>query len=64
MSFLGGTKCLDSFLPAYKTSKTNSFFPYKVYDHPEKRQKTELLPYDAFYSKLQNCNPLDAEYKD
>ena len=25
-------------------------------------QKTELPPYDSFYSKLRNCNPLEAEY--
>ena len=27
-------------------------------------KKTELPPYDAFYSKLRSCNPLEAEYKD
>ena len=27
-------------------------------------QDTELPPYDAFYSKLRSCNPLEAEYKD
>ena len=25
-------------------------------------QNTELPPYDAFYSKLRSCNPLEAEY--
>ena len=25
-------------------------------------QHTELSPYDAFYSKLRGCNPLEAEY--
>ena len=25
-------------------------------------QKTELPPYDAFYSKLRSCNPFEAEY--
>ena len=27
-------------------------------------QDTELPPYDAFYSKLCSCNPLEAEYTD
>ena len=27
-------------------------------------QNTELPPYDAFYSKLRSCNPLQAEYTD
>ena len=27
-------------------------------------QNTELSPYDALYSKLRSCNPLEAEYKD
>ena len=25
-------------------------------------KNTELPPYDAFYSKLRSCNPLEAEY--
>ena len=27
-------------------------------------QNTELPPYDAFYSKLPSCNPLESEYTD
>ena len=27
-------------------------------------QNTELPPYDAFYSELRNCNPLETEYMD
>ena len=27
-------------------------------------QNTELPPYDAFYSKLRSCSPLEAEYAD
>ena len=27
-------------------------------------QNTEFTPYDAFYSKLRSCNPLEAEYTD
>ena len=27
-------------------------------------QNTELPPYDALYSKLRSCNPLEADYTD
>ena len=64
MNFLGGATSLDSFLKANKTSKTKGFFPYEWSDHADKVQNTELPPYDAFYSKLRNCNPLEAEYTD
>ena len=64
MNFLGGATSLDSFLKAYKTSKTRRFFPNDWFDDPDKVQNTELPPYDAFYSKLRSCNPLEAEYTD
>ena len=64
MNFLGGATSLDSFLKAYKTSETKGFFPYERFDHLENLQKTELPSYDAFYSKLRSCNPLEAEYTD
>ena len=46
--FLGGETSLDSFLKAYRTSETKGFFPLEWFDHPDKMQKTELPPYDAF----------------
>ena len=64
MNFLGGATSLDSFLKAYKTSETKALFPNEWFDHPDKMQNTELPPYDAFYSKLRSCNPLEAEYTD
>ena len=64
MNFLGGAKSLEFFLKAYKTSERKGFFPYEWFDHADKTQNTELSPYDAFYSKLRNCNPLEAEYTD
>ena len=64
MSSLGGATCLDSFLKAYKTSETKGFFPYEWFDHPDKMQNTEHPPYDAFYSKLRSCKPLEVEYTD
>ena len=64
MNFIGGATSLDSFLKAYKTSETKRFFPYEWFDHPDKMHNTELPPYNAFYSKLRSCNPLEAEYTD
>ena len=64
MNFLGGATSLDSSLKAYKTSETKIFFPYEWFDHPNKIQDTELPPYDAFYSKLRSCNPLEAQNAD
>ena len=64
MNFLGGATILDSFLKAYKTSKTKRFFPYEWFDHPDKLETTELPADDAFYKKFRSCNPLEAEYTD
>ena len=64
MNILGGATSLDSFFKAYKTSETKRFFQYEGFDHPAKMQNKELLPYDAFYSKLRSCNTLEAEYAD
>ena len=64
MNFLGGATSLDSFLKACKTSERKGFLPYEWFDYPEKMQITELLPYDAFHSKLRSCHPLEAEYAD
>ena len=61
MNFLGGATSLDSFLKAYKTSETKGFFPYECFDHPNNMQNPEFPPYDAFYSKLRSCNPLETE---
>ena len=62
MNVLGRATSLDSFLKAYKTSETKGFFPYEGFDHPDKMDKTELPPYDAFYSKLRSWNSLEAQY--
>ena len=66
MNILGGATSLDSFSEAYNTSEAKGFFPYKWFDHPDKMQNTEFPPYayDAFYSKLRSCNPLEAKYTD
>ena len=64
MNFLGGATSLDSFLKAYKTAETKGFFPYEWFDCPQKMDNSELPPYDAFFSKLRNVNPLEKDYSD
>ena len=64
MNFLGGATSLDSFLKAYKTTETKGFFPYEWFDSPEKLTYPTLPPYDEFFSRLPNCNPLDKAYSD
>ena len=64
MKFLGGATSLDYFLKAYKASETKGFFPYEWFDSPDKLGNEELLPYEAFFSKLRNNNPLDKDFKE
>ena len=64
MNILGGATSLDSFLKAHKTSETKGFFPYEWFDCPQKMNNCELPPYDAFFSKLRNVNPLEKDYSD
>ena len=64
MSFLGGATSLDSFPKAYKTAETKGFFPYQRFDCPQKMIISELPPYDAFFSKLRNVNPLEKGFSD
>ena len=64
LNFPGGATSLDSFRKAYKTSETKGFFPYEWLDSPEKLDATFLPPYDCFFSKLRNHNPLEKEFTD
>ena len=64
LDFLGGTTSLDSLLRANKTSETNSYFPYKRFDYSEKLNKTQLLPYETFFSKLRYKITLEKTYSD
>ena len=64
MKFLGGATTLNSFLKAYKASETKRFFPYEWFDNPDKLDFPELPPYEAFFSKLGNKNPLDNDFPD
>ena len=64
MNFFGGATSLESFLKAYKTSETKGFFPCDWFDCPQKMNNSEVPPYDAFFSKLRNMNPLEKNYSD
>ena len=64
MNFLRGVTSLDSFLKAYKIEETKDFSPYEWLDNPEKVNNKELPPYDSFFSKLRNINPLEKDYND
>ena len=64
MNFLGGATTPDLFLEAYKTSKTEGFFPYEWFDRPQKVNNSELPPYEAFFSKLRSMNHLEKDYSD
>ena len=64
LNFLGGATSLDFLLKAYKTSETKGFFHYEWFDSPEKLNATFLPPYDCFFSKLGNYNPLEEEFTD
>ena len=62
LNFLGGATSLDSFLKAYKTSETKGFFPYEWFDSPNKLDAPFLPPYECFFSKLNDHNPLEKEF--
>ena len=64
MNILGGATSLDSFPKAYKTTETKRFFPYEWFDCSQKVNNGELPPYDAFFSKHRNMNPLEKDYSD
>ena len=64
LNFLGEATSLDSFLKAYKTSETKGFFPYEWFDSPNKLDAAFLPPYECFFSKLKDHNPLEKEFTD
>ena len=64
MKFLGGATTLNSFLKTYRASETKSFFPYEWFDNPDKLDFHELPPYEAFFNKLRNNNPLAKDFLD
>ena len=63
LNFLGGGTSLDKFLKAYGASEEKGFFPYEWFDDVAKLEQSCLPPAEAFFSKLNNFNVLDNEYK-
>ena len=64
MKFLSGATTLDSFLKAYKASEMKGFFLYEWFDNLDKLDFYKMPPYEAFFSKLRNNNPLDKDFVD
>ena len=62
MNFLGGATSLEFFLKAYKTNETNSFFPYRWFDCPEKMNNKKFPSYDSFFNILRKINPPGKDY--
>ena len=60
--FLGGAFTLDSFLKAYKASKR--FFPYELFDNPDKLDFPQLPPCEDFFSKPRKNKTLDKDFVD
>ena len=59
MKFLGKETSLNSFLKAYKATEAKGFFPYEWFDNPDKFDFPKLPPYEIFFKKLKNNNPLE-----
>ena len=41
---------------------TKGYFPYEWFDCPEKLNDPQLPPYESFFTKLRNSNPLGSDY--
>ena len=64
LNFLGGTTRLDSFLKAYRTSKTTKIPLYQKFSDPENLTNTQLPSYENFFSELRNNDPLEKDHSD
>ena len=63
-NYLAAGCSYSRFLKAYDIQESKSYFPYEWFDDVEKLKYNQLPPYDAFYSKLKNCNVLNAEHEE
>ena len=63
-NFIGGATNPDSFLKAYKNSETKRFFPYEWFDHPDKRQKTNISRMTLFTANFTSGNTSEAKKMD
>ena len=64
MKFLGGATTLELLSQSLKASKTKGFFPMSGLITRTHLIFPELLPYETFFSKLRNNNPLDKDFVD
>ena len=62
VNFLVGASTLDSFLKAYQSEETKGCFPYEWFDSPSKLDCSHLPPYDSFFGRLKNLNPLEKDF--
>ena len=62
MNFLGGAASLDCFLKAFQSEDTKGDFPCEWFDSSTKLDCNHLPPYDSFFSKLKNLNPLEKDF--
>ena len=62
LNFLAGATSLDSFLKAYQSEETKGFFAYEWSDSSTKTDCNYLPPYESFFSKLKNLNPLEKDF--
>ena len=62
MNFHAGATSLDSFLKAYQSDEIKCYFPYEWFDSFTKLDCNHLPPYDSFFSKLKNLNPLEKDF--
>ena len=60
-NFLEGSTSLDSFVKAYRTSETKSYFAYEWFDDPEKINNTPFAPCETLFSRLWIKNTFEAD---
>ena len=61
---LGGVNLYTPFLKPIKQGRQNGFLLYESFDSAHKLKYQKLPPYEAFFSKLRNNNPLDNDFRD
>ena len=62
LKILAGATSLDFFLKAYQSEETKGYFPYEWFDSFTKLDCNHLPPYEFFFSKLKNLNPLEKDF--
>lgn len=62
MNFLSANVSYDDFLKALKVETRKFYWPYEYIECYDDLLKTELAPYEAYYSRLKGENVLESEY--